>query len=77
MKRTPTRRSHTSALRHMAAFVSAKIDAEDCAGLEEAIESYRLELTPLIVPVTLLRHHVRRLRIENLQDQVYLDPHPG
>ena len=76
MKRTPTRRSHTSALRHMTRFVSAKIDGEDRSGLEEAIESYRLELTPLIVPVTLLRHHVRRLRIENLQDQVYLDPHP-
>ena len=31
---------------------------------------------PLIVPLTLLRHHVRRQEIAYLQDQVYLEPHP-
>jgi len=31
---------------------------------------------PLVVPVTLLRHHVRAHRVEYLQNQVYLNPHP-
>jgi uncharacterized protein YbgA (DUF1722 family) len=31
---------------------------------------------PLVVPITLIRHHVRTLRIEYLAGQVYLDPHP-
>ncbi len=76
MKRTPSRRNHTNVLQHIAGFVSDRIDAEDRAELQQAIEHYRLELTPLIVPVTLLRHYVRRLRIGYLQGQVYLDPHP-
>jgi uncharacterized protein YbgA (DUF1722 family) len=31
---------------------------------------------PLIVPITLLRHHVRRLGQAYLEEQVYLNPHP-
>ena len=31
---------------------------------------------PLVVPVTLLRHHVRRLGVDYLAGQVYLEPHP-
>jgi uncharacterized protein YbgA (DUF1722 family) len=31
---------------------------------------------PLIVPVTLLRHHVRRFNVEYLAGQTYLEPHP-
>jgi len=31
---------------------------------------------PLVVPLTLLKHHVRRLGVTYLADQVYLSPHP-
>jgi uncharacterized protein YbgA (DUF1722 family) len=31
---------------------------------------------PLAVPVTLLRHHVRRHAVEYLTGQTYLEPHP-
>jgi uncharacterized protein YbgA (DUF1722 family) len=31
---------------------------------------------PLVVPITLIKHHVRRLGVTYLADQVYLDPHP-
>jgi uncharacterized protein YbgA (DUF1722 family) len=31
---------------------------------------------PLVVPLTLVKHHVRRLRVAHLADQVYLTPHP-
>jgi uncharacterized protein YbgA (DUF1722 family)/uncharacterized protein YbbK (DUF523 family) len=76
MQRTPTRRNHTNVLQHMAGYVSDRIDDGDRAELTEAIERYRLERVPLIVPVTLLRHYVRRLGIEYLDGQVYLEPHP-
>lgn len=76
MKRTPTRRNHTNVLQHMAGFVSDGLDTDDRAELTEAIDKYRREMVPLIVPVTLLRHHVRRMQVEYLQGQVYLDPHP-
>jgi uncharacterized protein YbgA (DUF1722 family) len=44
--------------------------------LAEVIEDYRKGLLPLIVPVTLIRHHVRSLDVEYLAGQVYLEPHP-
>jgi uncharacterized protein YbgA (DUF1722 family) len=40
------------------------------------IADYRSGLVPLIVPITLIRHHVRVLDIAYLKGQVYLEPHP-
>jgi len=76
LRRPPTRRGHTNVLQHMAGFVSEGLDRDDREELRDTIERYRLGLLPLIVPVTLLRHHVRRQGGEYLKDQVYLEPHP-
>jgi uncharacterized protein YbgA (DUF1722 family)/uncharacterized protein YbbK (DUF523 family) len=76
LRRPPTRRGHTNVLQHMAGFVSEALDPGDRQELRETIERYRLGLLPLIVPVTLLRHYVRKLEVEYLQGQVYLEPHP-
>ena len=76
MKRTPSRRNHTNALGHIAGYVSDKLDAGDRKELTGAIENYRLEQLPLIVPITLLRHYVRRLGEPYLEKQVYLNPPP-
>ena len=46
-------------LQHMAGYFKDRLDAESKAELRAAIDDYRRELVPLIVPVTLLRHHVR------------------
>ena len=40
------------------------------------IEDFRQGLVPLVVPLTLFRHHVRRHDIAYLQGQVYLEPAP-
>lgn len=76
LQRPATRRGHANVLQHLAGFVSDPLDREDRAELTGTIERYRLGLVPLIVPLTLLRHHVRRQGIAYLQDQVYLEPHP-
>lgn len=76
LERLPGRGRHTNVLQHLAGYVSDDIDDGDRAELSEAIHGYRAGLTPLIVPVTLLRHYVRRLGVEYLADQVYLQPHP-
>jgi uncharacterized protein YbgA (DUF1722 family)/uncharacterized protein YbbK (DUF523 family) len=76
LDRPPTRRGHTNVLQHLAGYVSEALDAADRAELTEIVECYRLGLVPLIVPLTLIRHHVRRQGIEYLRDQVYLEPHP-
>ncbi|HET9215599.1 MAG TPA: DUF1722 domain-containing protein [Terriglobia bacterium] len=52
------------------------LNSDDRAELSEVIDRYRRELLPLIVPITLIRHYVRKLHVEYLEGQVYLDPHP-
>ena len=76
LRRPASRRGHTNVLQHLAGFVSDGLDGADREELTSAIESYRRGLLPLIVPITLLRHHVRRQEVAYLADQVYLQPHP-
>jgi uncharacterized protein YbgA (DUF1722 family)/uncharacterized protein YbbK (DUF523 family) len=76
MRRPPSIRGHTNVLQHMAGYVSDALDRADRAELSDAIHSYRQGLLPLIVPVTLLRHHVRRQEQPYLLEQAYLSPHP-
>ena len=76
MRRPATRRGHTNVLYHLAGFVTDRIDDGDRRELIESIDRYRAGQLPLIVPITLIRHHARRLEVEYLRDQVYLDPHP-
>lgn len=41
----------------------------------QLIEDYRKGLVPLVVPITLLRHHVAKHEISYLEGQLYLEPH--
>jgi uncharacterized protein YbgA (DUF1722 family)/uncharacterized protein YbbK (DUF523 family) len=76
MRKTPTRRSHTNVLQHLAGYVSKLLDPDEREELSEMIDQYRRGLLPLIVPVTLIRHYVRKFKVPYLLDQVYLTPHP-
>ena len=76
MRHAPTRRNHTNVLQHLAGFFSDRLDSVDRAELAGVIDRYRRELLPLIVPITLIRHYVRKFGVDYLEDQVYLDPHP-
>ena len=71
-----TPRRHTNVLQHMVGYFKDRLDAESKAELLAAIDDYRRGLVPLIVPITLLRHHVRVHDVSYLVGQVYLEPHP-
>jgi uncharacterized protein YbgA (DUF1722 family)/uncharacterized protein YbbK (DUF523 family) len=71
-----TPRRHTNVLQHMSGYFKTALDRASKAELQAAIDDYRRELVPLIVPVTLLRHHVRVHGVEYLAGQRYLEPHP-
>jgi uncharacterized protein YbgA (DUF1722 family) len=71
-----TARKHANVLQHMAGHFKDLLDADEKQELLGSIEDYRLGLVPLIVPLTLIKHHVRRHKVEYLAGQVYLDPHP-
>jgi uncharacterized protein YbgA (DUF1722 family)/uncharacterized protein YbbK (DUF523 family) len=76
LKAIATRRRHTNVLQHMAGYFKDKLDRESKVELAAAIEEYRRELVPLVVPMTLLRHHVRVHEVSYLAGQLYLEPHP-
>src|SRR5687767_609109 len=54
-----TARRHTNVLTHMAGHLKKLLDAASKPELMACIDEYRRELVPLVVPLTLLRHHVR------------------
>lgn len=76
LARVPTPKNHTNVLQHVAGFLSESLEAGDRAELTQMIHEYRLERLPLVVPLTLVRHYVRKLQVPYLLDQVYLNPHP-
>jgi uncharacterized protein YbgA (DUF1722 family)/uncharacterized protein YbbK (DUF523 family) len=76
LSRPATVRRHVNVLQHVLGYFSRDLTPEERAEMVAVIEDYREELVPLIVPLTLVRHHVRRLGIAYLQQQVYLRPHP-
>jgi uncharacterized protein YbgA (DUF1722 family)/uncharacterized protein YbbK (DUF523 family) len=71
-----TRRRHTNVLQHLAGHVKRGVDDSDRSELTSVIQRYRAGTLPLIVPITLLRHHARRVGSEWLRSQTYLDPYP-
>ncbi|MCC6763139.1 MAG: DUF1722 domain-containing protein [Deltaproteobacteria bacterium] len=71
---TTTKQVHV--LRRLAGFCREHLDAADRRALARAIDEYRRFLAPLVVPLTLLRHHVEKHGVASLQGQTYLEPHP-
>jgi uncharacterized protein YbgA (DUF1722 family)/uncharacterized protein YbbK (DUF523 family) len=71
---TPGRNANV--LEHMAGYLRDRLDAADRAELAGLIRDHRVGLAPLIVPLTLIRHHARRFGTAYLLGQVWLDPHP-
>jgi uncharacterized protein YbgA (DUF1722 family) len=55
-------------------FLVQTLDQVSRRELASVIEDYRQGLIPLIVPLTLIRHHARRLDVSYLLGQRYLDP---
>jgi uncharacterized protein YbgA (DUF1722 family)/uncharacterized protein YbbK (DUF523 family) len=70
---TPGR--HANVLTHMFGHFSAQLSPAARQEILTVIEDHRRGLTPLIVPLTLVRHYVRLLNVSYLADQSYLDPH--
>jgi uncharacterized protein YbgA (DUF1722 family) len=71
-----TPRRHANVLQHMLGYFKKTLDADARAEIQSLIEEHRRGTVPLIVPLTLMRHHVRRHRVAYLQGQTYLEPHP-
>jgi uncharacterized protein YbgA (DUF1722 family)/uncharacterized protein YbbK (DUF523 family) len=76
LKPKATPKKNANVLMHIAGYFKDQLTSGEKAELLEIIEQYRKELVPLIVPVTLLNHYVRKYGQSYLRDQCYLHPHP-
>jgi uncharacterized protein YbgA (DUF1722 family)/uncharacterized protein YbbK (DUF523 family) len=73
----PAKRSnHVNVLEHIRGYLKRDLDKSDKQELTDSIENYRLGLLPLIVPITLLRHHFRRNPNPYIDRSYYMQPHP-
>src|SRR4030043_1426508 len=74
LKTTP--KNHANVLQHMMGYFKEQLSADEKKELLEVIDNYRQEYIPLIVPITLVQHYVRKYDQPYLKEQVYLHPHP-
>jgi uncharacterized protein YbgA (DUF1722 family) len=80
-----TRGKHVNVLQHLRStgavpvmgYLKNDLSSEDKQELLALIEDYRRGLVPLIVPLTLLKHHLNRYPVPAwVHQQVYLHPYP-
>jgi len=77
LKAIATKNNHVNTLQHIQGYLKKNLDTEDKTELNTIIENYRKGLLPLIVPITLLRHHFRKHPNSYITQSYYMSPHPG
>lgn len=76
MLRCASRGSHANVLQHLAGYLKTALASDDKRELLGLIDRYRLGQVPLVVPLTLLKHHFRLHPHPYIERQAYLQPHP-
>jgi uncharacterized protein YbgA (DUF1722 family) len=71
-----TVRKHVNVLQHILGYFKERLGAHEKAELLGVIDDYHHRLTPLVVPLTLIKHYVQIFDVSYIRDQVYLNPHP-
>jgi uncharacterized protein YbgA (DUF1722 family) len=74
LKTTP--KKNANILQHMMGYFKEQLSSDEKQELLEVIDLYRKEIIPLIVPITLINHYVRKYDQPYLKKQIYLNPHP-
>jgi uncharacterized protein YbgA (DUF1722 family)/uncharacterized protein YbbK (DUF523 family) len=76
LKKVAERKSHVNVLQHIQGYLKKNLSADDKVELMEVIERYRRGELPLIVPITLLKHHFRKFPDPYIDDSYYMNPYP-
>ncbi len=69
-------RSHTNVLFHLSGYLKRSVSAQERQRLKELIEQYRLGQIPLVVPLTMLKHHFANNPNAYIDSQVFMAPYP-
>ena len=76
LKSVVTRGQHVNVLQHIQGYLKKDLCVDDKAELCELIERYRNSEIPLIVPLTLLKHHFRKAPDVYIEESFYMSPYP-
>ncbi len=76
LKVKATSKKNANVLQHMMGYFKDQLSADEKQELLDIIDRFRQEFLPLIVPVTLITHYVRKYKQPYLLEQSYLQPHP-
>ena len=76
LKRCATRGTHSNVLQHLSGYLKQSLSSADKQEMQHLIEQYLEGIVPLVVPLTLLKHHFRLHPDPYVSQQVYLQPHP-
>lgn len=76
MKLKPTVKKHANVLLHIVGYFKKKLSSDEKQELLEIIDRFKKRHVPLIVPITLINHYVRKYDEPYLKQQHYLNPHP-
>jgi len=71
-----TAKKNTNVLMHIMGYLKKELSRDEKSELLETIGQYHDQLVPLLVPMTLLKHYVKKYDKSYLKQQVYLAPHP-
>jgi len=71
-----TEKTHANVLDHMMGYFSKQLTASERQELAQLIGEFRHQLIPLIAPITLMRHYIKKYQVGYLQEQLYLEPNP-
>jgi uncharacterized protein YbgA (DUF1722 family) len=71
-----TVKKNTNVLSHIMGYFKNQLTPGEKEELLEILRQYHEQILPLIVPITLLKHYVRKYEQEYLKTQSYLNPHP-
>jgi uncharacterized protein YbgA (DUF1722 family)/uncharacterized protein YbbK (DUF523 family) len=71
-----TARKNVNVLQHLLGYLKQTIGEREKADILRVIENYRQGLVPLVVPLTLLNHHLHVNEVSYLLEQEYLQPAP-
>jgi len=77
LKIIATPKKHVNVLQHMMGYFKQQLSSDEKKELMDLINHYQEGYIPLIVPVTLISHYVRKYKEPYLQEQIYLNPHPS
>jgi len=76
LKYKTTPRKHANVLMHIMGYFKEQLSSDEKKEMLDVIELYKSGSVPLIVPITLVNHYVRKYRQPYLEVQTYLNPHP-